>query len=126
MSVPDDRQYAETHEWFRPDGDLVTVGITQFAADELTDITYVDLPEAGAKVEAGDLCGEIESVKATSELFCALSGEIVEINSTLSDQPELINQDAHGEGWIYKLLPADPKAIDQLMTAKAYQEFVAQ
>ncbi len=126
MSVPDDRRYAETHEWFRRDGDLVTVGITQFAADELTDITYVDLPEAGVKVEAGDLCGEIESVKATSELFCALTGEIVEINSTLSDQPELINQDAHGEGWIYKLQPADPAAIDQLMTAKAYQEFVDQ
>lgn len=124
MSVPDDRRYAETHEWFRLDGDLVTVGITQFAADELTDITYVDLPEAGVKVEAGDLCGEIESVKATSELFCALTGEIVEINATLSDQPELINQDAHGEGWIYKLQPADPAAIDQLMTAKAYQEFI--
>jgi len=126
MSVPDDRRYAETHEWFRPDGDLVVVGITQFAADELTDITYVDLPEAGAKVEAGDLCGEIESVKATSELFCSLTGEITEINATLSDQPELINQDAHGEGWIYKLRPADPQAIDQLMTSKAYQEFVAQ
>lgn len=126
MSVPDDRRYAETHEWFRLDGDLVTVGITQFAADELTDITYVDLPEAGVKVEAGDLCGEIESVKATSELFCALAGEIVEINATLSDQPELINQDAHGEGWIYKLKPADPAAIDQLMTAKTYQEFIVQ
>ncbi|MCH7720821.1 MAG: glycine cleavage system protein GcvH [Planctomycetes bacterium] len=126
MSVPDDRRYAETHEWFRLDGDLVIVGITQFAADELTDITYVDLPETGVKVEAGDLCGEIESVKATAELFCALAGEIVEINATLSDQPELINQDAHGQGWIYKLEPADPAAIDQLMTAKAYQEFVDQ
>lgn len=126
MSVPDDRRYAETHEWFRRDGDLVIVGITQFAADALTDITFVDLPETGVKVEGGDLCGEIESVKATSELFCALAGEIVEINSTLSDQPELINQDAYGEGWIYKLQPADPEAIDQLMTAEAYQEFIAQ
>ena len=126
MGSPQDRKYLETHEWHLVDGCVVTIGITQFAADQLSDITYVDLPEAGIKVEAGDLCGEIESVKATSELFCALSGEIVEINSTLSDQPELINRDAHGQGWIYKLQPADPAALDQLMTAKAYQEFIAQ
>ena len=125
MNVPDDRRYAETHEWFRADGDLIVVGITQFAADELTDITYVDLPATGSTVESGDACGEIESVKATSELFCALDGEIVEINAALSERPELINQDAHGLGWIYKLRPVDPGALEGLMTASAYREFIA-
>src|ERR1041385_4404229 len=92
-SVPTDRQYSKTHEWFRTEGDLVRVGITQFAADELTDITYVALPLIGKNIPAGGAFGEIESVKATSELFSAVGGEVVEVNVKLAEQPELVNND---------------------------------
>ena len=93
MSIPDDCRMTESHEWHRADGNIVTVGITQFAADELTDITYVDLAAVGTQIEAGGTLGEIESVKATSELFCAVGGTVTEINEALVDQPELVNDD---------------------------------
>ena len=98
MSVPSDRRYSETHEWFMPEGDVVIVGISQYAADELTDITYVELPEVGSRVESGSAIGEVESVKATSELMSAVSGEVVEVNGELGDRPELINEDGIRRG----------------------------
>ena len=103
MPAPADRRYAETHEWHKQDGDVVTIGITQFAADELTDITYVDLPQPGKKVEAGKRFGEIESVKATSELYSAVTGEVLESNPALKEDPSLVNQDPYGKGWLIKL-----------------------
>ena len=102
MSFPSDRKYSETHEWFLVEGDIVTMGITQHAADELTDITFVDVPEVGAAVNANETIGEVESVKATSEIFSAVAGEVAEVNAALVDHPELINDDAHEEGWIHQ------------------------
>jgi len=123
-SVPTDRQYSKTHEWFRTEGDLVRVGITKFAADELTDITYVALPSIGKNISAGGAFGEIESVKATSELFSAVGGEVVEVNKNLVEQPELVNNDPFENGWMIKLRPKDLKPLDGLMDATGYQNMI--
>lgn len=123
MDVPNDRKYLETHEWFLVDAGLVVMGLTQFAADELTDITFVELLGAGTHVNAGDTVGEVESVKATSEIFSAVGGEIVEVNAALVDHPELINDDAFAEGWLVKIKPASLKPLESLMTAKDYASF---
>ncbi len=125
MSNPSDRRYSETHEWFLAEDDIVTVGITQHAADELTDITYVELPTLGAQVESGGSIGEVESVKATSELFTAIAGEIVEINTDLEDRPELINDDPFETGWIVKIKAASLSGLKQLMDAGDYQNSIA-
>ena len=125
MNVPTDRRYSKTHEWFKVDGDIVTVGITQFAADELTDITFVELPEPGTAVEAGKEFGEIESVKATSELVSAVAGEIVEVNTTLTDAPELVNADPFNDAWMARIKSGDLGPLDSLMDAAAYEEFCA-
>ncbi|MEK6797559.1 MAG: glycine cleavage system protein GcvH [Planctomycetota bacterium] len=124
MKVPTDRRYAETHEWFRPDEDVITVGITQYAADELTDITFVELPEVGRKVSVGDSIGEVESVKATSEIFTSVAGKIVEVNASLADRPELINDDAFEEGWIVRLKPDAPDPLQTLLSSKEYVSLV--
>ena len=125
MEIPSDRRYSETHEWFRASNDVVTVGISQFAADELTDITYVALPEVGRTVAPGEACAEIESVKATAEIYCAVGGEIVEINSQLADRPELLNEDAFDTGWIFKIKCPDLSPLDELMTAAEYERHIA-
>jgi glycine cleavage system H protein len=125
MSMPADRKYATTHEWYRSDSDVVTLGITQFAADELTDITYVELPDIGTTVSAGKAVGEIESVKATSEIFSAVDGKIVEVNEALNDHPELINEDAFEKGWIVKIAVQNDAGLASLMDADAYAKTVA-
>lgn len=122
MSVPADRKYSESHEWFQVDGDRVTVGITAFAADELTDITYVDLPEPGTTVQKGRPCAEIESVKATAELISALDGTVDSVNEALVDQPELVNDDPFGAGWMIRIKADDLSQLDSLMTAEAYEK----
>jgi glycine cleavage system H protein len=124
MGIPNDRRYSESHEWFLVEGGLVTVGITQYAADELTDITYVDLPEVGRTVSAGDAIGEIESVKATSELFTAVAGEVSEVNDALVDHPELINEQAFDDGWIVKIKAESVAPLNDLMDAKAYAKHI--
>jgi glycine cleavage system H protein len=124
MGIPNDRRYSESHEWFLVEGGLVTIGITQYAADELTDITYVDLPEVGGTVAAGDAIGEIESVKATSELFTAVAGEIMEVNDALADHPELINEQAFDDGWIVKIKAESVAPLNDLMDAKAYAKHI--
>lgn len=124
MDVPADRKYAETHEWYLVENDTVTIGITQYAADELTDITYVELPEVGAVFSAGEPVSEVESVKATSEVLTAVPGSVVEVNAALADHPELINDDAFEEGWLMKLKVDSRDALGSLMTAKEYQAFV--
>jgi len=123
---PTDRKYSKTQEWFKADGDIVTIGITQYAADALTDITFVDLPETGTTIKAASTFGEIESVKATSDLYSAVGGEIVEINGALADQPELVNNDAFGEGWMVKVRVADMSPLDGLMDAAAYEKMVSE
>ena len=124
MNVPNDRRYSETHEWHMIDGDIVTVGITQHAADELTDITYVELAQPGTEIRAGDSFGEMESVKATSELFSAVSGVITEVNTGLSDRPELVNDDPFGEAWLVRIKVAETAPVQSLMNADEYVKSV--
>jgi glycine cleavage system H protein len=103
MPVPEDLQYTESHEWVRAEGDTATIGITDHAQEELGDVVFVELPEVGATLEAGDSFGAVESVKAVSDLYAPVGGEVTEVNSTLEDSPEKINEDPYGEGWILKL-----------------------
>ena len=125
MAVPTDRKYSKTHEWYKADGNIVTVGITEFAATQLTDITYVQLPQAGTKAKAGGEIGEIESVKATSPLYSALDGEVVEVNNRLNDAPETVNDDPFGAGWMVRIKAADLSPMNALMDSKTYEQFMA-
>ena len=120
MSTPSDRRYTDSHEWHRVDGDLVTIGITKFAVDELTDVTFVDLRPAGTTIEAGGIIGEVESVKATSDIYSAIPGEITEINETLSGDPSTLNSDPYDAGWLVKIKPADTTPLDALMDQPTY------
>ncbi len=123
MDAPTDRKYSKTHEWYLvDDDDVVTMGITQYAADELNDLTYVELPEIGSKVSPGDSIGEVESVKATSEIVTAVGGEVIAVNTELADHPELINDSAFEEGWMIKIRPASTEPLSALMDAKEYAE----
>ncbi len=120
MPVPTDRKYLESHEWHKLDGDTVTIGITQFAADELTDVTYVQLPKVGDSVTAGQPFGEIESVKATSDLYAGVSGEVIAVNDALDADPGLVNRDPHGDGWMIKVRIKDPAELDKLLSQADY------
>lgn len=122
MPVPKDRRYLPSHEWHQIASDAVTIGITQNAADELTDITFVKLPAVGAKVSAGAPFGEIESVKATSDLYSGMSGTVTAVNTELNGNPGLVNSDPYGKGWIIKLKVADPKEADKLLSAQDYEK----
>jgi glycine cleavage system H protein len=116
------RRFTESHEWFAVDGDLVTVGITPYAANELTDITYVEMKPPGTQVARGDTLGEVESVKTTSDVFAALDGEVVEINESLTDDPSLLNSDPYGAGWLVRLRVADTSPLDDLLDQSTYDE----
>jgi len=122
MGVPQDRKYLESHEWHLVDGDMVTIGITQFAADQLSDITYVELPTVGTELVAGKVFGEVESVKATSEMYCAVSGKVLEVNEALEDQPELVNTDPFNAGWMIKVQASDLAGIEKLLPAAEYDK----
>lgn len=126
MAVPNDRRYSQTHEWFKVEGNLVAIGITQFAADELTDITYVEAPSVDSKLEGGTHFGEVESVKATSELFTVVSGTVRQVNKRLSDEPELLNSDPFGDGWIVKIECPDTSPLDNLMDGPAYDKMISE
>lgn len=119
MPAPSDRKYSESHEWHKVEGDTITLGITQHAVDELTDITYVQLPAKGKTVSAGKSFGEIESVKATAELYCAVSGEVLEANPAVIADPSLVNQDPYGNGWLLKI-KAPGADLSKLLTADEY------
>jgi glycine cleavage system H protein len=121
MPVPNDRKYLKTHEWHKVEGNLVVIGITDHAAEELTDITFIKLPNIGMPVKAGASFGEAESVKATSELYCGIDGEVTAVNETLVNDPGLINRDPFGEGWIVKIKPQNISQMDTLMSAQEYQ-----
>ena len=122
---PDDLRYSKEHEWVRADGSQATIGITSFAADELGDIVFVELPEPGSKVKQFGTFGVIESVKAVSDLYAPVSGEVSEVNETLRNRPELVNGDPYGEGWIAKVTLGDASELDSLMDAAAYGESTA-
>ncbi|WP_295388000.1 glycine cleavage system protein GcvH [uncultured Thiodictyon sp.] len=124
-AVPADLRYTASHEWVMDNGDgTVTVGITDHAQEALGDIVFVETPEAGTEVEAGDACAVVESVKAASDIYAPLSGEVVEANPVLADTPEAINEDAYGKGWIFSLRLADPGALSGLLDAAGYQAVV--
>lgn len=117
-------KFTEKHEWVKADGDVAAVGISDYAQKELGDVVYVELPAVGDAVEQGDACSNIESVKAVSDIYCPVGGEIVEINEDLEDAPETINKDPYGDGWIFKVKMDDPGQLDDLMDAAAYDEYL--
>lgn len=121
MGVPTDRKYLKSHEWHKLDGDVCTIGITQFAADELTDITFVELPDTGKEFSAGDSFGVVESVKSTSDLYSGVSGTVTEVNDKLGDEPELVNNDAFEGGWMIKIKVSDAGELEKLLDAAAYE-----
>lgn len=113
MSIPENLSYTEEHEWLSLDGDVATVGVTDFAQDSLGDIVYVQLPEVGDLITAGEPCGEIESTKSVSELYAPVTGEIVEVNDTAVETPELVNSDPYGKGWLFRVRVAElPELLD--------------
>lgn len=118
--IPDDRKYTEEHEWVQMDGEIGVVGVTEFAADELGDVVFVELPEVGAEFSQGDTVGTIESVKAVADLFLPVSGEIVAVNDAVVDGPELVNTEAMDDGWLVKVKLSDPGELDSLLDAEAY------
>lgn len=121
---PQAYRYSKDHEWVLDEEDTVLVGITDFAQSELGDVVYVELPEVGTVFDADDEVGTIESVKAVAEVYTPIEGEIVEVNETLESDPEKVNSDPHGEGWLFRLRPPSPGLADQLMTAEAYEAFI--
>jgi len=123
---PTDRRYSKEHEWVLVEEGVATVGITDFAQDQLGDIVYVELAEEGRSIQPGDVLGTIESVKAVSEIYSPLSGTVAAVNSDLDAQPELVNSDPHGSGWYCKIELSDPGQLEALMEAAAYEEFAQQ
>ena len=121
---PKDLKYTETHEWVKVDKDIATVGITDFATKQLTDLVYVELPPMGEKVTRGSSFGVIESVKAVSDLYSPVSGKVVKVNEKLSKDPEIISQDPYGEGWMIKVKIEDQTELDTLMDSEEYEELV--
>ena len=126
MPVPNDNRYLQSHEWHKLEGNLVTIGITQIAADELTDITYVKLPAVGDAVKANSPFGEIESVKATSDLISGISGTVTAVNAQLTSNPGLVNSDPYNGGWMIKVKPSEPGQLNKLLSAADYLKAVGQ
>jgi glycine cleavage system H protein len=123
---PSDYRYTKEHEWIKIAGDTGTIGITDYAQHELGDVVFVELPAVGAKLVPGKSFGTVESVKAVSEIYAPVSGEVSEVNSALANTPELLNSDPHGAGWLVKVKLADPAEASSLMDAAAYQAFVSE
>jgi len=126
MDIPKDRFYTREHEWVLVEDDVGTVGITDYAQDQLGDIVYVKLPSVGTPVRQMEPFGEIESVKAVSDLFAPVSGEVLEVNAELEERPELVNLDPYGRGWMIRVRLSDPSEVERLMTAEEYDAYVAQ
>ena len=123
MSAPDNRKYTKTHEWVLVDGDVVTIGVTDHAQQELGDITYLELPEAGDSITAGESFGVVESVKAASDIYSPVDGEVVERNEGAIETPEVINQSPYDGAWLIKVRVSDPSQVEALLTPAAYNEF---
>ena len=121
INVPTDLKYAKSHEWVRVSGDTATVGITDHAQHELTDIVFVELPAVGRIVKAGEACAVVESVKTASDIYSPASGEILEVNQAVVDKPELVNADPHGNGWFYKIKLSDAAELNALLTPENYK-----
>jgi glycine cleavage system H protein len=124
--IPEDLKYVKTHEWVRVEEDgSVTIGITEHAQEKLGDLVFVELPPEGEQLNVEDTCGVVESVKAASDLFSPIAGEVVETNTALTDEPDLINNSPYGDGWLFKLRPAKDSGLEKLLTAAQYSEFLA-
>ena len=123
-SYPDELKYHQEHDWARVEGDEAVLGITWFAADSLGELVHFEPPEVGSSVTKDQSYGEVESVKAVSDVYAPLSGEVTEVNSAIADSPEKINQDPYGEGWMVKVKLSDPSEVDQLMDAAAYKKLL--
>ena len=126
MKLDPKARYAKSHEWIRPEGDEMVCGITDHAQESLSDVVYVELPEVGDVFDKEDAFGVVESVKAASDLYMPMSGEITAVNEKLEDEPETVNQDPYGEGWIIRFSPSNPAEFDDLMDGDAYEMFVAE
>jgi glycine cleavage system H protein len=122
-NVPEDLHYSKDHEWVRVDGDQAIIGITDYAQNSLGDVVYVELPKAGDEFAANESFGSVESVKAVSEVFTPIAGAVVTINEALADEPETVNSDPYGEGWMIRLKMANPGEVDSLLTAAEYEDF---
>jgi glycine cleavage system H protein len=126
MTYPKEFRYTKEHEWISAKGDMATIGITDYAQHELGDVVFVELPTAGTKVSAGKTFGTVESVKAVSEIYAPVSGEVIEANAELPNKPETINSDPHGAGWLIKVKLANPAEVNSLMDATAYEAYIAE
>ena len=124
MDFPEDLKYTEEHEWLLVEDDIVTVGITDFAQDSLGDVVFVELPEVGTQLEAGKAFGVVESVKAVSDVYAPVTGEVVEVNDELPDTPELLNTSPYEDAWMVKIKISDPQELEEMMDAGAYRSFV--
>jgi len=124
MNIPKDLKYAKTHEWVRVEGDTAVIGLTDHAQHELTDIVYVELPAVGTDVEADKECAVVESVKAASDIYASVSGEVVATNNELSNAPELVNDDPYGKGWLFKVKMRDPGELNELLSPNDYAHHI--
>ena len=124
--VPAELRYTPEHEWIRVEGDQAIIGVTDYAQDALTDVVWVELPEAGMSVGAMESCGSVESVKSVSEIYAPIAGEVTEANESLEDAPEQINQDPYGDGWIWKMTISDAGELEGLLDAAAYSELIGE
>ncbi len=124
MKIDDAAKYQESHEWVRQEGDLIVCGVSDHAQDSLSDVVYVELPEVGVSFNQGDVFGVIESVKAASDLYMPVSGEIAGVNEALEDEPEIVNSDPYGQGWMIKIKASDLTELDALMSGKEYQQSI--
>ncbi len=124
MEIPKDLKYSKTHEWVIIRGETAVVGITDFAQQKLTDVVFIELPELGREVKAGDDCAVVESVKAASDIYTPLSGKVVKVNDRLNDEPQLLNSDPYGEGWVLEIEPSDLSELENLMSADEYARIV--
>jgi glycine cleavage system H protein len=122
---PNEYRYTKEHEWVHVQGDIATVGITDYAQHELGDVVYVELPQAGTRLKAGESLGTVESVKAVSDVYVPVSGEVMEVNATLSEAPEMINKNPHGSAWLVKLRLTNPAELSGLMDAAAYEAYIS-
>ncbi len=124
VKIPKELKYTETHEWVKIEEDIATIGITDYAQRELSDIVFVELPSKGKSVKKGEPFGTIEAVKAAADLYSGVSGKVIEINEELKQKPELINQDPYGKGWMVKIKISDPSQIPELLSAEQYEELI--
>ena len=122
--IPEDLRYTKSHEWVRVEGQTATVGITDHAQAELTDVVYVELPQVGKELKAGEACAVVESVKAASDIYAPLSGRVTEVNTKLEQDPGLVNSDPYGEGWFFKMELTCPEEVSQLLDAQAYARLI--